>query len=422
MGDTEPQTAAAKVLWHFTMSLDGFVAGPEHDMHWLTGVAVRPGLIEEYTRTTGAVLAGRDGFDSAIGDARPYGGAWQGPIFVLTHHPEDARPADGITVLSCPVEEAVQIALDAAGGKNVEVFSPTIGRQLLERGLIDEIDLHVAPILLGAGIRLYDNPADDRIIRLHRVGDGDPASTVNVRYRPVTTGRSAAGSERGPGPRPRGDPVLRQVAEGVLIHQSEFCQSNAVVVHGRAGVLLIDPGILGHEMAALANDLSDSGQTVVAGFSTHPHWDHLLWHARLGAAPRYGTARCAAYCPGSAVGRGCEGPHRRADTAGHRRAGTAGPARPHHRPARRDGADSLGRPSSPDHRASSACPGPCGTADRGTPGPRRRRHAFRRPDSDARPERHRGPDRGLPRRAAAARGRGGRRRCRHPRPRVYRRS
>ncbi len=88
--------------------------------------------------------------------------------------------------------------------------------------------------------------------------------------------------------------MLRQVAEGVLIHESEFCQSNAVVVHGRAGVLLIDPGVHGDEIACLANDLSDSGQTVVAGFSTHPHWDHLLWHARLGAAPRYGTARCAA--------------------------------------------------------------------------------------------------------------------------------
>jgi glyoxylase-like metal-dependent hydrolase (beta-lactamase superfamily II) len=88
--------------------------------------------------------------------------------------------------------------------------------------------------------------------------------------------------------------VLRQVAEGVLIHESEFCQSNAVVVHGRAGVLLIDPGVHGDEMAALANDLSDSGQAVVAGFSTHPHWDHLLWHASFGAAPRYGTARCAA--------------------------------------------------------------------------------------------------------------------------------
>jgi glyoxylase-like metal-dependent hydrolase (beta-lactamase superfamily II) len=88
--------------------------------------------------------------------------------------------------------------------------------------------------------------------------------------------------------------VLRQVAEGVLIHESEFCQSNAVVVQGRAGVLLIDPGVQGPEMACLANDLGELGQTVVAGFSTHPHWDHLLWHARLGAAPRYGTARCEA--------------------------------------------------------------------------------------------------------------------------------
>jgi glyoxylase-like metal-dependent hydrolase (beta-lactamase superfamily II) len=88
--------------------------------------------------------------------------------------------------------------------------------------------------------------------------------------------------------------VLRQIAEGVLIHDSEFCQSNAVVVPGRTGVLLIDAGVLGYEMAALANDLRELGQPVVAGFSTHPHWDHLLWHDGLGAAPRYGTARCAA--------------------------------------------------------------------------------------------------------------------------------
>jgi glyoxylase-like metal-dependent hydrolase (beta-lactamase superfamily II) len=88
--------------------------------------------------------------------------------------------------------------------------------------------------------------------------------------------------------------VLTQVAEGVLIHESEFCQSNAVVVQGRAGVLLIDPGVLGSEMACLEHDLRELGQPVVAGFSTHPHWDHLLWQAGLGAAPRYGTARCAA--------------------------------------------------------------------------------------------------------------------------------
>jgi glyoxylase-like metal-dependent hydrolase (beta-lactamase superfamily II) len=88
--------------------------------------------------------------------------------------------------------------------------------------------------------------------------------------------------------------VLRRVAEGVQIHESEFCWSNAVVVQGRAGVLLIDPGILGYEMACLAKDLRELGQPIVAGFSTHPHWDHLLWHAKLGTSPRYGTARCAA--------------------------------------------------------------------------------------------------------------------------------
>jgi glyoxylase-like metal-dependent hydrolase (beta-lactamase superfamily II) len=88
--------------------------------------------------------------------------------------------------------------------------------------------------------------------------------------------------------------VLTQAAEGVLIHQSEFLQSNAVVVQGRAGVLLVDPGVLGRELACLANDLQELGQPVVVGFSTHPHWDHLLWHAQLGTPPRYGTAQCAA--------------------------------------------------------------------------------------------------------------------------------
>ena len=87
--------------------------------------------------------------------------------------------------------------------------------------------------------------------------------------------------------------MLTQVAEGVLVHQSELLQNNAVVVQGLAGVLLIDPGITGDEMSCLANDLSDLGQPVVAGFATHPDWDHVLWQAELGDAPRYGTARCA---------------------------------------------------------------------------------------------------------------------------------
>jgi glyoxylase-like metal-dependent hydrolase (beta-lactamase superfamily II) len=88
--------------------------------------------------------------------------------------------------------------------------------------------------------------------------------------------------------------MLKQIAEGVLTHESEFISSNAVVVQGNAGVLLIDVGITDDDMVAIADDLRQLGQPVVAGFSTHPHWDHLLWNAELGEAPRYGTARCAA--------------------------------------------------------------------------------------------------------------------------------
>ncbi|MCC3764076.1 MBL fold metallo-hydrolase [Glycomyces sp. TRM65418] len=89
--------------------------------------------------------------------------------------------------------------------------------------------------------------------------------------------------------------MLSQVAEGVLTHQSQLLENNTVVVQGRSGVLLIDPGITGSEMVCLANDLRELGQPVAAGFATHPDWDHVLWHPELGEAPRYGTARCAAF-------------------------------------------------------------------------------------------------------------------------------
>ena len=88
--------------------------------------------------------------------------------------------------------------------------------------------------------------------------------------------------------------MLTRVAEDVLVHESEFLQSNAVVVEGRDGVLLVDPGITRDELAGIARHLRERGLPVVAGFSTHPDWDHVLWHAEFGDVPRYGTARCAA--------------------------------------------------------------------------------------------------------------------------------
>jgi glyoxylase-like metal-dependent hydrolase (beta-lactamase superfamily II) len=88
--------------------------------------------------------------------------------------------------------------------------------------------------------------------------------------------------------------LLRQVADGVLIHQSPLLKNNTVVVQGGEGVLLIDPGITTSEMSCLANDLREAGHAVVAAFATHPDWDHALWLADLGDAPRYATARGAA--------------------------------------------------------------------------------------------------------------------------------
>jgi glyoxylase-like metal-dependent hydrolase (beta-lactamase superfamily II) len=87
--------------------------------------------------------------------------------------------------------------------------------------------------------------------------------------------------------------VLTQVADGVQVHRSDLLRNNTVVVEGAAGVLVVDPGITNGEMACLARDLGQSRRSVVAGFATHPDWDHVLWHAELGEAPRYGTARCA---------------------------------------------------------------------------------------------------------------------------------
>ncbi|GAA1603147.1 MBL fold metallo-hydrolase [Kribbella hippodromi] len=87
--------------------------------------------------------------------------------------------------------------------------------------------------------------------------------------------------------------MLSEVADGVWVRQSEWVWSNATVVRGDDGLILVDPGIDGADLEELADDVERLGVPVVAGFSTHPHWDHLLWHSRFGGVPRYATSACA---------------------------------------------------------------------------------------------------------------------------------
>jgi glyoxylase-like metal-dependent hydrolase (beta-lactamase superfamily II) len=87
--------------------------------------------------------------------------------------------------------------------------------------------------------------------------------------------------------------MLRQVADGIWVRQSAWVWSNTTVVRVDDGLVLVDPGIDGSELGQLADDLDRLGLPVVAGFATHPHWDHLLWHPRFGDVPRYATPDCA---------------------------------------------------------------------------------------------------------------------------------
>jgi glyoxylase-like metal-dependent hydrolase (beta-lactamase superfamily II) len=97
--------------------------------------------------------------------------------------------------------------------------------------------------------------------------------------------------------------MLNQVADGVWVRQSAWVWSNAIAVRGEGGLILVDPGIDGSELNQLADDLDGLGLPVVAGFSTHPHWDHLLWHSRFGDVPRYATP-AGAHTAGDARERG----------------------------------------------------------------------------------------------------------------------
>jgi glyoxylase-like metal-dependent hydrolase (beta-lactamase superfamily II) len=88
---------------------------------------------------------------------------------------------------------------------------------------------------------------------------------------------------------------LTEIAPGVLVATSSFDQTTTTVVVGAAGCLLIDPAVTVAELARLAVDLRELGQRPTAGWSTHPHWDHVLWSLDLGRAPRYATPAAAAF-------------------------------------------------------------------------------------------------------------------------------
>jgi dihydrofolate reductase len=175
-----------KVRWHTMMSLDGFIAGPNDAMEWAFEVDGGAGeVMQEVARSTGALLVGRRTQD--VEDrVQPgfYGGAFRGPFFVLRHDPPSEPPVvKGVTgrFIDVDIEEAVRIAEDAAGDADVGVLGANVARQCLEAGLLDEVLVHVAPVLIGDGVRLFERPGGT-VVKLSPVSSTGEGEMTVLRY------------------------------------------------------------------------------------------------------------------------------------------------------------------------------------------------------------------------------------------------
>jgi len=218
-----------QVTAQMSVSLDGFYAGPmdprdPKDMAgWMTGPEA-PGffrvtrwvidamgwrerqgyaggerslnsqIIEETFAAAGAYVMGRrmfDGGEIPWGDSPPF----QAPVFVVTHRPREVLVREGgttFTFVTEGVDRAVELARDASGGKDVAVAGGgTLLREVIKAGLVEQLELHIAPVLLGDGLRLFDASlglAHDEGIELTPTRVIETPEVTHVRY--AISGRS----------------------------------------------------------------------------------------------------------------------------------------------------------------------------------------------------------------------------------------
>ena len=213
-----------KLRFEITMSLDGFTTGPdpgfEHPLgiggdrlhqwayglrsfresHGDSGGETGPDndLLEESINAAGAVIMGRRMFSGGEGpwEDDPNADAWWGddppfrvPVFVLTHHPRETVTKQGgttFTFVTEGIEAALEQAQAAAGEKDVGIGGgASVAQQYLKAGLLDEMLLHVAPVLMGAGVRLFENHLDDGQVELDCTQAIQSPAVNHLRYRIV---------------------------------------------------------------------------------------------------------------------------------------------------------------------------------------------------------------------------------------------
>jgi dihydrofolate reductase len=212
-----------KLRCRIACSLDGYVAGPNqtmenplgegglhlHDwvfptktfraMHGEGGggeTGINDDVLREAFENLGATIMGRNMFGPARGSrsSEPWKGWWgdnppfHHPVFVLTHHARDPLAMQGGTTfhfVTDGIESALAQARQAARGKDVAIGGgASVVRQYLAAGLLDELEIHLAPILLGAGEKLFE-PLDSRKIKLEPVRTLAGPGVTHVKYRVI---------------------------------------------------------------------------------------------------------------------------------------------------------------------------------------------------------------------------------------------
>ena len=213
----------AKLTFDITMSLDGFIAGPNPSLEqplgeggdriheWMYGLAsfrerhggeggtTNPDSdgLEESLANSGAVLMGRRMFSGGQGPWAddPNADGWWGddppfraPVFVLTHHSRETVTKEGgtsFTFVTDGIEAALEQAQAAAGGKDVAVAGgASVAQQYLQAGLLDELQIHVVPLFLRGGVRLFDNLGGEEV-ELEVVRVIESPVVTHLKYRVV---------------------------------------------------------------------------------------------------------------------------------------------------------------------------------------------------------------------------------------------
>jgi len=186
------------VIYDKSSSLDGFIAGANvrleaglgddgerlHD--WVFQDEAGKELLEREVANLGAVICGRRTYDMSIqywGDGGPTGEA-RVPLFVLSHSVPDDVPEGGVYTFVVDLETALGRARATAGDKNISVMGADVGRQCIDAGVIDEISVHLVPVLFGSGTPLLGEGVGEHVT-LEFVGVSESPHATHLRYRVV---------------------------------------------------------------------------------------------------------------------------------------------------------------------------------------------------------------------------------------------